>query len=105
MRFRGNHRDRWMISYADFVTILFAAFVLLYASARPKETDSVSRSRQAGSGSRSRHADSSPASSNLDRAPPDSVARAGQWFVTILDRASRHHDYAERERLLQAGQS
>jgi len=41
MRFRGNHRDRWMISYADFVTILFAAFVLLYASARSKERIAV----------------------------------------------------------------
>jgi flagellar motor protein MotB len=41
MRFRGNHRDRWMISYADFVTILFAAFVLLFASALSKERIAV----------------------------------------------------------------
>ncbi|MFZ1130470.1 MAG: flagellar motor protein MotB [Terriglobales bacterium] len=29
----GNH-DRWMVSYADFVTLLFAFFVVLYASSQ-----------------------------------------------------------------------
>jgi chemotaxis protein MotB len=28
-----NH-DRWLVSYADFVTLLFAFFVVLYASAQ-----------------------------------------------------------------------
>ncbi|MEZ4330199.1 MAG: flagellar motor protein MotB [Myxococcota bacterium] len=28
------HRDRWLLSYADFVTLLLALFVVLYASAR-----------------------------------------------------------------------
>ena len=26
--------ERWLVSYADFVTLLFAFFVVLYASAR-----------------------------------------------------------------------
>ena len=26
------HRDRWLVSYADFITLLFAFFVVLYAS-------------------------------------------------------------------------
>ena len=26
-------RDRWLVSYADFITLLFAFFVVLYASA------------------------------------------------------------------------
>ena len=30
---RPNH-DRWLISYADFITLLFAFFVVLYASSR-----------------------------------------------------------------------
>jgi chemotaxis protein MotB len=29
----GNH-DRWLVSYADFITLLFAFFVVLYASAQ-----------------------------------------------------------------------
>jgi chemotaxis protein MotB len=28
------HRDRWLVSYADFITLLFAFFVVLYASSR-----------------------------------------------------------------------
>ena len=32
-RSRVTH-DRWLVSYADFVTLLFAFFVVLYASSR-----------------------------------------------------------------------
>jgi chemotaxis protein MotB len=28
------HQDRWLVSYADFITLLFAFFVVLYASSR-----------------------------------------------------------------------
>ena len=28
----GAHRDRWLISYADFMTLMFALFVVLFAS-------------------------------------------------------------------------
>lgn len=27
----GEHQDRWMVSYADFITLLFAFFVVMYA--------------------------------------------------------------------------
>ena len=27
-------RDRWMVSYADFITLLFALFVVMYAFAK-----------------------------------------------------------------------
>jgi len=30
----GHHHDRWLVSYADFITLLFAFFVVLYASSR-----------------------------------------------------------------------
>ncbi|HZQ93919.1 MAG TPA: flagellar motor protein MotB, partial [Candidatus Sulfotelmatobacter sp.] len=32
-RGHANH-DRWLVSYADFITLLFAFFVVLYASAQ-----------------------------------------------------------------------
>ncbi|HVQ16519.1 MAG TPA: flagellar motor protein MotB, partial [Vicinamibacterales bacterium] len=28
---RGGGQDRWLLSYADFVTLLFALFVTMYA--------------------------------------------------------------------------
>jgi chemotaxis protein MotB len=34
---RGNHKDRWLLPYADFITLLFATFVLMYATAKAKE--------------------------------------------------------------------
>ena len=27
----GDNQDRWLISYADFITLLFAFFVVMYA--------------------------------------------------------------------------
>lgn len=30
----SSHHDRWLVSYADFITLLFAFFVVLYASSR-----------------------------------------------------------------------
>jgi chemotaxis protein MotB len=37
MFLRGNNRDRWLLTYADFITLLFATFVLMYATAKAKE--------------------------------------------------------------------
>lgn len=34
---RATHRDRWLLTYADFITLLFATFVLMYATAKAKE--------------------------------------------------------------------
>ena len=33
-----NH-ERWLVSYADFMTLLFAVFVILYGFAMSKQTD------------------------------------------------------------------
>ena len=37
MFLRTNQKDRWLLSYADFVTLLFATFVLMYATAKARE--------------------------------------------------------------------
>ena len=31
------HRDRWLVSYADFITLMFAFFVVLYASSETNQ--------------------------------------------------------------------
>src|ERR1700760_289773 len=46
---RGNHKDRWLLTYADFITLLFATFVLMYATAKAREgTQKVSLNPIAG---------------------------------------------------------
>jgi chemotaxis protein MotB len=40
---RHNLKDRWLISYADFITVLFAMFVLMYATAKAKEQKQPAR--------------------------------------------------------------
>jgi flagellar motor protein MotB len=37
--------DRWLVSYADFVTLLFAFFVVMYAVARSNNVELVELSR------------------------------------------------------------
>lgn len=41
-----QNRDRWLLSYADFITLLFALFVVLFASAVSKNPE-ISRVSQA----------------------------------------------------------
>ncbi len=47
----AEHRDRWLISYADLVTLLFALFVVLYAAADKDRARAIAEAvnRQTGS--------------------------------------------------------
>ena len=80
-RRRANH-DRWLVSYADFITLLFGFFVVLYAFARadvkqqaqiPKAISTAFRSMGVGPGSSS---DASEAAQPA--ATPTSVVTAEQ---------------------------
>ena len=46
----NGHSDRWLVSYADFITLLFAFFVVLYASSQ------VDHQRMSAMGSAIEHA-------------------------------------------------
>jgi chemotaxis protein MotB len=61
----NHHAERWMISWADFLTLLFALFVLLFAAAR---TDSARARRMADSVRRAMGGTqtASPAASSLE---------------------------------------
>ena len=40
-RRRQDSRDRWLVSYADFITLLFAFFVVLYAASKADQKKQV----------------------------------------------------------------
>jgi chemotaxis protein MotB len=71
-------RDRWMVSYADFVTLLFAFFVVLYAFAKADQQkqmrvtesiDTAFRSLGVFSSVTSRPANSAGTAAGAERAP------------------------------------
>lgn len=62
---RGTHRDRWLLSYADFITVLFAVFVLMFASAKAKERSDVLPAPAPVSAAKAASPNSSPPQSNL----------------------------------------
>ncbi|HTV66769.1 MAG TPA: flagellar motor protein MotB [Bryocella sp.] len=71
----GPHvsHERWLVSYADFVTLLFAFFVVLYASAQVDRQKAVQLSQAIFSAFQ--HVDPDQHNRGL---PADSIARAAQ---------------------------
>jgi len=45
-----QHRDRWLISYADLVTLLLALFIVMYAASDKERARQISESFSNGSG-------------------------------------------------------
>src|SRR2546430_5431095 len=60
-RGHANH-DRWLVSYADFITLMFAFFVVMFASSQAdrskvkRVSESVSKALEHGPASRMRQA-------------------------------------------------
>jgi len=74
--------ERWLVSYADFITLLFAFFVVLYAFAKADEQKQQQVSAAIDSGFQS-----------LSIVPPFSIrgaADARQWVATLSRREARH---------------
>ena len=38
MHARHENHDRWLVSYADFITLMFAFFVVMFASSQSDKT-------------------------------------------------------------------
>jgi chemotaxis protein MotB len=45
-----QHRDRWLISYADLVTLLLALFIVMYAASDRDRAKQISESFNNGAG-------------------------------------------------------
>ena len=75
MFLRANQRDRWLLSYADFVTLLFATFVLMYATAKAREHGAIAHLSGASATARqaSRAASGGPSSGSV-RLPSNLLA-------------------------------
>jgi chemotaxis protein MotB len=71
-----ENRDRWMVSYADFVTLLFAFFVSLYALSNVNETKYKKLSESLSSAFR-------PASQHSVKAPSE-FPRIVERFTTVF---------------------
>ena len=71
--------DRWLVSYADFITLLFAFFVVLFASSRADQQKQmqVAQSIQSAFQAMGLFPTTSPSTNQLDRAtqaPPPSIS-------------------------------
>ena len=76
-----ENRDRWMVSYADFVTLLFAFFVSLYALSNVNETKYKKLSESLSAAFR-------PASQHSVQAPSE-FPRIVERFTTVFSPSYR----------------
>src|SRR3954447_11824875 len=84
----GDKRDRWLISYADLVTLLFALFVVLYAAADHKRARAVADA----------------IASQFGESPASRSVRSGQGVLPadkalVSTRESIDHAFASNARL------
>ncbi len=99
--------DRWLVSYADFVTLLFAFFVVLYATAQVDKQKALRLSVAISSAFQNMGVFQGGSQSAVSAASPDlaeASARETNASAPAVDDAARQHDLnairAELERAL-----
>jgi flagellar motor protein MotB len=83
----SSRRDRWLLPYADFVTLLFAVFVLMYAMEKARSKQSaVPVPAQAGSARVTRTPGSANPARNplLDDLRTNLGAESQEGFLTVV---------------------
>ena len=98
-----NHRDRWLVSYADFITLLFAFFVVLYASSRAdqRKQSQIAQSIQAAFQSLGLFPAAAP-SEQHSSAPADAQKSVAPVNVILGDDLSASPEVQQDLRKLQA---
>ena len=90
-RSRVGH-DRWLVSYADFITLLFGFFVVLYAFARADEKKQVKVSQAIDSAFRSMGAFTGTQRERANADGPGRSAGAGNAFIDVRSPAQVKED-------------
>ncbi|MGC9223675.1 MAG: OmpA/MotB family protein [Terracidiphilus sp.] len=78
-RSRVSH-DRWLVSYADFITLLFAFFVVLYAFAR---ADQKKQTQVVEAIDRALHTSAPPSSSEAQDTEQAAAVAGEEWLTPI----------------------
>ena len=75
---RRPHHDRWLVSYADFVTLLFAFFVVMYSAAQldKRRLGDLALAMQSAFDQRGPVSSASPTAGGLAHAPVSALAAA-----------------------------
>lgn len=76
-------QDRWLVSYADFVTLLFGFFVVLYAFARSDAKKQAEVSQAVDSAFRSMGVFSDSNRADAQDAAPPGAAAGEQWLAPM----------------------
>ena len=94
-RIEHDNHDRWLISYADFVTLLFAFFVVMYSISSVNESKYKTFGDSLSSAFSSRHTPSEPANINTEQEKllkslvDKRTARLGEQQRKIQDRMNK----------------
>jgi chemotaxis protein MotB len=109
LRGHSNH-ERWLVSYADFITLLFAFFVVMFSSARidKEKTAQLAEAIQtafqqmgASGGARSIAVPASDNSHHATKPTPSSMSRLAPSAAGLLEITHKRDDFAQIQKDLE----